>query len=261
MTARQTVPLIFVATPCFGGLVTTGYMMSVVKLMQYAEQHHFSLSLNVLGRDSLITRARNTLVAHFMTMPEATHLMFIDADIAFEPELVHRMLAFDEDVIGGMYPAKALCWNPPERICQREQPQTATLNYVGKFCEGEELERRGPFATGVYAATGFMMIKRRAIERLIAAYPEYAYASDHVYTPNRTERSYHALFECRIDPETREYLSEDFGFCRLWRALGGKIWLDVEGQLVHTGSHDFVGNPALRFGSSEAPALKLAANG
>jgi hypothetical protein len=258
MTDRQP-PFLFVATPCFGGLVTTNYMMSIVKLMQYADQHSFSISLNLLARDSLITRARNTLVAHFMSMPQATHLMFIDSDIGFEPELVHRMLQFDEDVVGGMYPAKALCWAPEDKIVQREPPQTATLNYVGQFCRGEELERRGPFATGVYAATGFMMIKRRVFERLIEAHPELAYSSDHVYTPVKTERQYHALFECRIDPETREYLSEDFGFCRLWRALGGKIWLDVEGELVHTGAHDFAGNPALRYGASEAP-LKMVVN-
>lgn len=64
---------------------------------------HVSVSLNLLGHDSLITRARNTLVAQFITVPQATHLMFIDADIGFEPELVHRMLTFDEDVVGGMY--------------------------------------------------------------------------------------------------------------------------------------------------------------
>ena len=260
MSSSQPAPMIFVATPCFGGLVTTNYMMSIVKLMQYADSHNFSISLNVLANDSLITRARNTLTAHFMAMPEATHLMFIDADIGFEPELVHRMLAFDQDVVGGMYPAKALSWNPPQKIIEREQPQTATLNYVGQFCQGAELERHGPFATGVYAATGFMMIKRNVIERLIAAHPEFAYSSDHVYTPTKTERQYHALFECRIDPETREYLSEDFGFCRLWRALGGKIWLDVEGQLTHTGSHDFIGQPAARHGASEVPTLKLAVN-
>jgi len=57
-----------------------------------------------------------------MTMPEATHLMFIDSDITFEPELVHRMLTFDEDVVGGMYPAKALSWNLPEKICRGEPP-------------------------------------------------------------------------------------------------------------------------------------------
>lgn len=234
--------------------------MSVLKLMQHTDTHGFSISLNLLGKDSLITRARNTLVSQFMEMSEATHLMFIDSDITFEPELVHRMLVFDQDVVGGMYPAKALCWNPPPQIDKREPPQTATLQYVGKFCEGGELERRGPFATGVYCGTGFVMIKRRVIQRLIAAHPECLYTSDHVYTPTRSERKYYALFECMIDPETREYLSEDFGFCRLWRALGGQIWLDVEASLVHTGSHDFIGNPALRFGTSEPITQKAAVN-
>jgi hypothetical protein len=260
MNSNQPAPMIFVATPCFGGLVTTGYMMSVLKLMQYAETHGFSLSLNVLGRDSLITRARNTLVSQFMTMTEATHLMFIDSDITFEPELVHRMLAFNEDVVGGMYPAKTLCWDSPAQLSGREPLQTATLQYVGKFCEGDELDRRGPYATGVYCGTGFILIKRRTIERLIAAHPELEYKSDHVHTHDKSKRKYYALFECQIDPETKEYLSEDFGFCRHWRALGGKIWLDVEGPLVHTGPHDFIGNPALRFGSSEPVAQRAAAN-
>jgi hypothetical protein len=250
MNQNQAAPLIFVATPCFGGVVTTGYMMSILKLMQYTDQHHFSISINVLGRDSLITRARNTLTAQFMAMNEATHLMFIDSDITFEPELVHRMLAFDQDVVGGMYPAKALNWDPPAKISAREPLQTATLQYVGKFCEGNELERLGAFATGVYCGTGFVMIKRQVIERLILAHPESMYVSDHVYAPSEAKRNYHALFECMIDPQTKEYLSEDFGFCRLWRALGGKIWLDVEGPLVHTGTYDFAGNPALRYGTS-----------
>jgi hypothetical protein len=64
-----------------------------------------------------------------------------------------------------------------------------------------------------------------------------------------------------IDPQTKEYLSEDFGFCRLWRALGGKIWLDVEAPLVHTGSHDFVGNPAVRYGKSDPTEKMIVAEG
>ncbi|HWK94625.1 MAG TPA: hypothetical protein VNR39_04290 [Pseudolabrys sp.] len=255
---------IFIATPCFGGVVTTGYMSSIMMLMQLAQQHGVSVSINMLGRDSLITRSRNTLVSHFLSSEEATHLMFIDADITFDAELVLRMLAFNEDVVGGMYPAKALNWQPPANIASREPMNTATLQYVGKFCEGDELERRGPFATGVYCATGFMMIKRQVFERLIAAHPERMYTSDHVYSPGQGSRQYHALFECMIDPDTREYLSEDFGFCRMWRELGGKIWLDVEGSLVHTGPHDFIGMPSLRFGSSqpvtEAAPTPLVAN-
>jgi hypothetical protein len=261
MNPNQPAPMIFIATPCFGGNVTTGYMTSIINLLQSAETHGVSVSLNLLGRDSLISRARNTLTAQFMTMNEATHLMFIDADISFDPESVYRMMAFDGDIVGGMYPAKALCWTPPDKIAMQEPPHNATLQYVGKFCEGNELERRGPFATGIYAATGFMMIKRRVIKRLIQAHPELAYSGDHVDTPDKTKRDYYALFECGIDPRTREYLSEDFGFCQLWRNLGGKIWLDVEAPLTHTGTHDFVGAPALRYGSSEPLVHQKAANG
>jgi len=243
--------MLYVGTPCFGGLVTTGYMTSIIQLMQHLEHHGIGMSLNLLGRDSLITRSRNTIVSEFLRTKDATHFMFIDADLAFEPELVHRMLAFDEDVVGGMYPVKALRWEQAPQIQAREQPETATLQYVGQFCQGAELERRGPFVTGTYCATGFMLMKRNVLERLVEAYPECTYASDHVYTPTRSGVQYYALFECMIDPVTKEYLSEDFGFCRKWRALGGKIWLDVEGSLTHTGPHDFVGQPALRFGSSD----------
>ena len=252
-------PLVFVATPCFGGLVTTGYTMSILKLMQRTEEFGFSVSINLLGRDSLVTRSRNTLVSQFLGMKDATHLMFIDADIAFEPDLIKRMVDFDEDVVGGMYPVKALRWDAPSHIWSREPATAAALQYVGKFCEGAERERRGAFVTGVYCATGFMLIKRRVFEQMIAAHPECAYSSDHVYTPTAARRMNYALFECTIDPETREYLSEDFGFCRTWRALGGKIWLDVEGALVHTGVHDFVGAPALRFGASQQPAQAMIA--
>jgi hypothetical protein len=241
---------IYVATPCYGGLLTSHYTMSVLALSKYAAANGFEVDVHLLGRDSLVTRSRNTLVADFLASDDATHLMFIDADIGFLPQAVHRMLAFDEDVVAGMYPAKALRWDVPDRIRDREPPAQAALQYVGRFCDRDELELRMGFATGVYCGTGFMLMKRDVLTRMVAAYPETAYGSDHVYTADGgATGSLHALFECMIDPETREYLSEDFGFCKRWRAIGGKIWLDIEAALTHTGSYDFVGAPALRFGA------------
>jgi hypothetical protein len=251
MSLGQHSPSIYIATPCFGGLVTTHYMMSVLALAQHAPENGFAIDVHLLGRDSLVTRSRNTLVADFMANDTATHLMFIDADIGFEPLHVQRMLEFDQDIVAGMYPAKALRFEQTERLKEREPPAQAALQYVGKFCDRDELELRGAFATGIYCGTGFMLMKRDVITRMIAAYPETAYASDHVYVAEGTDRTlFHALFECMIDPETREYLSEDFGFCKRWRAIGGQIWLDIKGALTHTGSYDFVGNPALRFGAA-----------
>jgi len=239
--------MIRVGTPCYGGNITTDYMTSIINLMQYAASRDFAIHVDLLAADSLITRARNTLLSRFLADKNATHFMFIDADIGFAPELVQRMLTFDEDIVAGMYPLKTLRWDAPPRIRDREAPNTATLQYVGKFCEGEEFERRGSFAAGRYCGTGFMLMKRRAIERMVEAYPDSAYESAHLHSPTGSGQPSYALFECMIDPVTRTYLSEDFAFCQRWRDLGGKIWLDAEGSLSHTGPHHYVGRPELRF--------------
>jgi hypothetical protein len=74
----MTRPVILIATPCFGGTVTHNYMLSVVRLMNYA-----------------ISRARSTLLAAFLDDARATRLLFVDADISFEPQQVERLLKFD----------------------------------------------------------------------------------------------------------------------------------------------------------------------
>ena len=66
------------------------------------------------------------------------------------------------------------------------------------------------------------------------------YADD----PMRDSPHRYALFECMIDPDTGEYLSEDFAFCRRWTDLGGEIWLDLESKLIHVGQYGFVGGIA-----------------
>jgi len=97
-----------VATPCYGGLVTQRYMQSICALLAYGNAHGLSVGVELLGYDSLIPRARNTLVTTFLDQPAATHLMFIDADIGFDPADVGRMLLFDKEVVAGMYPLKII---------------------------------------------------------------------------------------------------------------------------------------------------------
>src|SRR6185312_16087542 len=146
------------------------------------------------------------------------------------------MLRFGEDVVAGMYPLKVIDWHSlaHERVRQGEKVETAPLLYVGRVAEGAAAERRGAFVAATYAGTGFLLIRRAAIERMIAAYPETHYATiqAHPLPPDPSPNQY-ALFDCMIEPETRIYLSEDYAFCRRWRDLGGKIWLDTEGVLTH----------------------------
>ena len=77
---------IFIATPCYGGMLTTNYFESCMGLMAQCIQKRIGLQFATIGNESLVTRARNTLVQLFMDdKKEYTHLMFIDADIGFEP--------------------------------------------------------------------------------------------------------------------------------------------------------------------------------
>jgi hypothetical protein len=240
---------LFLATPCYGGLVHQRYMYSVMALMQQAPAGGVAVSVEMLGYESLITRGRNTLVSKFLDTPGATHLLFVDSDIAFHADQVLRMLAFGQDVVAGMYPLKSVDWDA-EAVARAERGEpleTAPLRYVGVPCPEPDLESRDGFCTAVYAGAGFLMIHRSVFERMIEAFPETRYTAAHTQRIPSASPNQYALFDCMIDPETGHYLSEDYAFCRRWRSIGGKIWLDTQGQLAHIGTHEFDGRPGLRF--------------
>ncbi|CCG39734.1 hypothetical protein [Magnetospirillum molischianum] len=242
-------PHVKIATPCYGGLVTQLYMLSVVRLLREGPDLGFDVSLSLLGGDALVSRARATLVAAFMDAPEATHLLFVDADISFEPDQVRRLLDADKDFCGAFYPVKTVDWSQlPRRCVEGGEPlQTAGLSYVGTLCQGEALRQDGRFATALYAGGGFQMVRRGAVERMFAAYPATRFRSTHTYpAPAVASPNLYALFESLIDPVNGAYISEDYAFCRRWRDLGGEIWLDLDSRLTHTGPQSFAGDFAVR---------------
>ncbi|MDR3450910.1 MAG: hypothetical protein P4M15_14420 [Alphaproteobacteria bacterium] len=246
----MTKPLIVVGTPCFGGMVSQDYTMSLLNLSAAANAHGFDVAVMMLGNDALITRGRSAIVARFLDNPATTHLLFVDADISFSVEQVVRLLKADKDFTAGLYPAKIIDWN---QLAQRFGHSTETLDeaglaYVCGLCEGAEAKRENGFATGTYAGTGFQLIKRGVFERMIKAYPESKYKALHAFPrPSQPSDNLYALFDCMIDPDSGVYLSEDYAFCRRWRAIGGEIWLDLQSKLNHSGSYTYRGNAAARF--------------
>lgn len=238
---------LFIATPCYGGLVYQRYMQSICALLLAAQNDGSRVSVQLLGNDSLITRARNTLVSMFLDS-DATHLLFIDADIGFSPDEVIRLLRVGKDVAAGSYPLKIQHTGPEvfDHVQSGEPLSTATLRYVGVPLEGDQRQTDDGFVTAEYAGTGFMLIRREALERMIAAYPETRFSAAHDRAEPSASANLFALFDCMIDPETREYLSEDYTFCRRWRDIGGEVWLDTQSQLQHTGPWEFSGDRGAR---------------
>ena len=245
-----------VATPCYGGLVTQRYMQSVCALLLDAKSSGITVTVEMIGYESLIPRARNTLVATFLDTASATHLIFIDADIGFTVDAVVRMLALKQEVVAGMYPLKLVDYGPAvaERVAAGESLQSAQTRYVGLLEEPERRETVDGFSTGVYAGCGFMLIARSALEKLIARHPESRFSASHDRERPSLSRNQYALFDTMIDPQTREYLSEDYAFCQRWRAIGGRIWLDTRSRLSHVGPREFAGDAAARFEASDGSA-------
>jgi len=249
-------PLVIIATPCFGGLLSQAYMLSVIRMMtSFGDQ--IDLSLMLLGDDALISRARATLVGKFLDNKEATHLLFIDSDIAFDPEQFVRLFRFNKDFSAAMYPIKEFDWDHlPIRQAKGELLFNAGLNYVGTVCTGNDLRTDSEFATGRYAGGGFQLIKRRVFEQMIQAYPELKYRKIHSKTQDApTNLNLYAFFDPFIDKETGDYLSEDYAFCKRWREIGGDIWLDMRSKLTHVGKNDYCGDSSIRYQNYWSGAL------
>jgi hypothetical protein len=248
-------PRLVIGTPCYGGLVTSAYANSLMRLQGACIARGIDFEWLLLGGDALITRARADLVAHFLDKPEATHLLFIDADIGFAPEQAFRLMDFGAEMAACAYPSKAIDWARVARVVElkRAKPEAAALRYVFEVDDPERIVTRNGFAKARSVGTGFLMVQRGALEQLCAAHPELRYrrtstsADLLTASPNRF-----ALFECMIEPETGLYLSEDYAFCRRWTALGGEIWLDLQSRLTHVGAMAFAGDLATQFDAVEA---------
>jgi len=235
-------PHVMVATPCYGGNVTNYYALSAIKLQKACLERGIELSFRMLGGDALITRARGNLAMEFLAEPTATHLLFIDADIGFKAEQVFALLDADKDVVSAVYPMKIVNWDRIEARVASGRPlvPAATMSYAVEFLDPAAITPVNGLAPVRSVGTGFMLIRRSVFARMAAGYPELKFRGFGQPTPQDTERW--SFFESMIDPETGSYLSEDYAFCKRWRALGGEIWIHLESRLSHVGSIAFDGD-------------------
>ena len=243
---------IFIATPCYGGMLTEAYFRSTVRLLTFCNQHQIPVAFGTIANESLVTRARNVLVAYFLHS-NFTRLMFIDADIEYQVEDVIKLIAYDKDVVVGAYPKKGVNWQRiRESVRNNNEPfndkQIAAFgsDYAINFKFLNREQKQIAIENGLVrlhdGATGFMMIKRSAIDKMIEAYPDLKYNND-LNTPPELNPHFYAFFDTMIDPKDKRYLSEDYCFSRRWQELGGEIWLDPSISLNHYGSFNFQGNP------------------
>ena len=212
---------IHLALPMYDGKVHDSVLVGLMRFVVVAKDLGIEFSIDTLKNDSMITRARNKLIARFMLNKPASHLMFIDSDIVFQSEDIVRLLLQRVEVLGGIYPLKKI---PVDYVFN------PTMNPV----------HRGDLIEVAHVGTGFMMIKKTAIEKLIEAHPELKY-DDQLSSEEEKQFTY-AFFENSISSEGK-YLTEDWTFCNYWKETGGSIYADVGVELGHIGTVTFPSNP------------------
>ena len=253
---------IFVATPMYGGMCSGMYTKACCDLATTATKYQIDLKFFYLFNESLITRARNYCTDEFLRS-EYTHLMFIDADINFDPNYVLTLAALCDDehpIIGGIYPKKCIAWEKVRNAVDKglgDDDPMMLERYTGDFVfnpvGGEQTISLSEPVEALEIGTGFMMMQRDVLERFIKEYPKFRYKPDH----NRSEhfdgsRYIHAFFDTIIDNDqwmgegksegSDRYLSEDYMFCQLAQKIGIKTWLCPWMKLSHVGTYVFSGN-------------------
>jgi hypothetical protein len=187
------------------------FTRSIADLSAVCAKYQIPLQLYFLFNESLITRARNYCVDEFMRS-EATHLMFIDSDIGFNPQDVLALLALmtDEspyDVMGGPYPKKCISWEKIKQAVDKgvaDKDPNVLEKYVGDYVFNPKgSQKEIPIGSPVEVmeiGTGFMMVRRKTFEDYKKAYPHLSYKPDHVRTEHFDgSREILAYFDCVID--------------------------------------------------------------
>ena len=219
------------AIPCYGGMCHESVMTGLIKFAIYSQRLGMNFSLDTMINESLIQRARNHLVAKFLENNIATHLMFIDSDIGFDPEHIFKMVLHDKDIVGGLYPKKTL---PPDYVIN------VSPEAVG---ENNQLKLENGLIPVSRLGTGFMLIKREVFEKHMVAYPDTKFTNNIGLDPKYNPFCY-TFFDCWISQdENREYLSEDWGFIVKSRVIGINAYADPTIRLNHSGTFVFPGDP------------------
>jgi hypothetical protein len=210
---------VHICMPCYGGMLTESTFMSYIKWANTCRQLGIDWTMETMTNESLISRARNTLTAKFLHNKESTHLMFVDADIGWEPWHLLVMLNAQKDVIGGLYPMKSL----PVKWC------------VNGF-DGAAVSEDGNLQEVSKTGTGFMLIQRDVFEKLNAHPATKPFIND-IGLPAELNPYMKTYFDTAV--RENRYYSEDWTFCENWRDIGGQVWVDKRVLLRHTGTYVF----------------------
>ena len=203
---------VFLATPTYNGLTDPGFLDSLEQTTQHLQELGHKVEFLMVKGSCYVQTARNRIVQKFIDSG-ADCLVFLDDDLTWPDEAVVRLLEAPGDVVAGIYPLK-----------QAEEAYPVVL-YFSDPPEVQVTQRHDNCILAHSVPTGLLKITRQAILLLQHAHPDKRYDDD--------EGTAYDIFPQGV--HEGRWVGEDFAFCRLWREIGGEIWVMPDVDFSHAG--------------------------
>lgn len=219
-------PAVFIAVPAYGQIITGQTTSSLIGLTRSLMQADMAGGFGTLSFPD-ISEIRNIFLTVWFDTIKSSHLLFIDADMGFDPQLVMDMIAFDKPLVGALCPKRKM----PIEFAGRAKPGECKI--VNGFMEVD----------GVGGA--IMLIRRDCVEGILARDPALIdtitvknHAAKELLDQYKVTRMLRAFDKLTIKGET---FSEDLSFCLRHKQGGGDVWGAIMHNVVHVGPHEFQG--------------------
>lgn len=199
---------IFVATPVYDGKLPVQTVLCLLEEQLLAAGVGDELFFNFLPSCSVPAHGRNRLVNEFLKS-NCEKLIFLDADVTFKPGDLIRLAHLPVEVVGGAY-----------RLKQE------TEEYPVGFLDNKTEDRLGLISVETIP-TGFVSFSRSVFEKFKEHFKdrEYQHGGERLY-----------CFFQMVFADGKMH-SDDSYFCKEWKKIGGKVYLNPNFTLTHWDFH------------------------
>lgn len=196
---------IFIGTVSSNAMVSAYYLSSIFKSQIFLNKNNIDCYLDIIVNEPILELARNRLLSIFINS-DYEDLILIDSDQAWEPEDLVKLVNSDKDFIGA----------------------PVMLKTENRYNVSFEKHTDEDIMEVDYVGTGFLKISKKVAKEVFSISKKYNSGNDAM------------AFEVMVVDD--QILSEDFSFCKKWKSLGGKVFIDTTINPYHIGSSVFKGN-------------------
>lgn len=262
---------ILIATPAYGDMVYTGYHESVSGLIgAFARVAPDIVFEQKVINVPVLATARNILASLVIDDPSYSHLLFVDADMAFSPSLIAKMLQSKRPFVASVYPEKLTHWKElGEELAKDRMPTMQARLVTSSYVCGKELweeettsgKRVIRMVDGLcrigLVGTGVMLVAREALVAIKNRFPELwvEHPAEEIRERGLDEGGLMRCFDTFVN-EDGYLVGEDIAFCHRWRQTGGDIWVVMDEAIVHQGVARFMGHALIALKSDPAFAIR-----